>query len=62
MAKRCPKIADRQFSDMFLALLGALEAPSGNLSPDSCRGGPKLRFEYSNIKIGQELTSEMSKM
>ena len=36
--------------------------PSGNLSSDSCRGGHKLRNEYSNIKMGQVLSSEMRKM
>ena len=45
-----------------LAILGALEAPSSNLSSDSCRAGHKLRNEYSNIKLGQVLTSEMRKM
>ena len=38
------------------AILGTLEAPSGNVSSDSCRAGYKLQNEYSNIKIGQELT------
>ena len=53
----CPKIAD--ISDfwtcfaIFRYLRGAL---------DSCRGDPKLQNEYSNIKIRQELTSEMRKM
>ena len=35
---------------------------SGNMSSDSCREGSKLQNEYSNIKIKQELTSEMRKM
>ena len=35
--------------------------PSGNFCSDSCRGGPKLQNEYSNIKIGQVLSSEMRK-
>ena len=55
MAKRVRKL-------LMLAILGALEAPSGNLSSDSCRAGYKLRNEYSNIKIGQKLTSEMRKL
>ena len=37
-------------------------SPSGNMSSDSCRGGSKLQNEYLNIKMRQELTSEMSKM
>ena len=45
-----------------LAILGTLEASSGKVSSDSCRAGYKLRNEWSNIKIGQELTSEMRKM
>ena len=36
--------------------------PSGNWSSDTSRGGPKLWNEFSYIKIGQELTSEMRKM
>ena len=44
------------------AILRALETFSGNLSSDSCRAGHKLQNEYSNIKIGQELTSEIRKM
>ena len=28
----------------------------------SCRGGPKLQNKYSNIKIGQEITSELRKI
>ena len=32
------------------------------MSSDSCRVGYQLQNEYSNIKIGQELTSEMRKM
>ena len=43
------------------ALFGHLQAPSGNMSSDSSRGGHKLRNEWSNIKIGQVLTSEISK-
>ena len=39
-----------------LPFLGALKVPV------SCRGGAKLQNEYSNIKIRQELTSEMRKM
>ena len=35
---------------------------NGNVGSDSCGGDPKLRNEYSNIKIRQELTSEMRKM
>ena len=55
MAKRVQKLP-------MSAILGALESPTGNVSSDSCRVGYKLRNEYSNIKIGQELTSEMRKM
>ena len=44
------------------AILSALEAPSGNVSWDSCRTGHKLWNEFSNIKIRQELTAEMRKM
>ena len=44
------------------AILGALEAPCGNVSSDSCTAGYKLQNEYSNIKIGQKITSEMTKM
>ena len=41
---------------MFLLFLNGL------VSSDSCRRGPKLQSEYSNIKIEQELASEMRKM
>ena len=37
-------------------------ADVGNFSSDSCRGGSKLQNEYSNMKTGQETTSEMRKM
>ena len=43
-------------------IFASYRPPSGNLSSDSCRGGHKLRNEYSNIKIGQVLGSEMRKM
>ena len=36
-------------------------SPSSNFSSDSFRAGHKLQNEYLSIKIGQELTSEMSK-
>ena len=45
----------------FGTFIASYRPPSGNLSSDSCRGGPKLRNEYSNIKIGQLLSSEMRK-
>ena len=35
--------------------------PSGKITSYSCRGGHKLQNEWSNIKIGQVLTSEISK-
>ena len=59
MSKNC---RHWQFLDMFLPLLGAWEALSGKITPYSCRAGPKLRNEWSNIKIRQVLTSEMRKM
>ena len=34
----------------------------GRITPYSCRAGHKLQNEWSNIKIGQVLTSEMRKM
>ena len=62
MAKTCPKIADvgnfRTRFGHFIVLEGS---PSDNFCSDSCRGGPKLQNEYSNIKIGQVLSSEMRK-
>ena len=45
-----------------LLFLGTLQAPSGKIGPYTCRAGHKLWNEWSNIKIGQELTSEMRKM
>ena len=51
-----------QFSDTFCHFKVPWRLPSGNFSPDSCRAGPKLQNEYSNIKIRQELTSEIRKM
>ena len=56
------KMAKRVWKSVSLVILGALEAPSGSFSSDSCRAGHKLWNEYWNIKIGQVLTSEMRKM
>ena len=36
--------------------------PSGNITSHSCRGGHKLRFAWSYIKIEQVLRSEMRKI
>ena len=47
--------ANAAILDIFLLFFCA------NFSLDSCRGGPKLQNEYSNIKIGQEITSKMQK-
>ena len=62
MAKRVQKSPKSAIFGHILLFLGALKAPSSDFSSDSCRGGPKLRNEYSNIKIRQELTSEMRKI
>ena len=62
MAKMCPNIANVGIFGHVFAILGNLKAPSGNLSSDFCRGGLKLQSEYSNMKMGQEITSEMRKM
>ena len=35
---------------------------SGKITPYSCRAGHKLHNKYSNMKIEQEITSEMRKM
>ena len=50
-----------QFLDMFWPFLGTLEGPSCKITPYSCRVGHKLQNEYPNIKIRQELPSEISK-
>ena len=58
MAKKMPKNCQCQY---FLPFLGPLQAIK--TSPNyffSCRGGSKLRFSGSYVKIGQELASEMS--
>ena len=36
----------------FRHVFASYRPPSGNLSSDSCRGGHKLRNEWSYIKIG----------
>ena len=58
MAKTCRKL-------LTLAHFCDFKAPyrllSGRMTPYSCRGGPKLRFAWSYIKIGQVLSSEMRK-
>ena len=59
MVKNAMKIAD-------ISIFGHYLAPYRHLiitkpSP-SCRGGSKLRNEWSNIKISQELASEMRKI
>ena len=51
----CPKIGK-------IGNFRCFRGPSGNLSSDSFRAGHKLQNKYSNIKIRQELTSEMIKM
>ena len=38
--------------DNFGTFFASYRPPSGNLSSDSCRGGHKLRNEWSYIKIG----------
>ena len=53
------KMAKHVQKSAMLAILGALGAPSVNLSSYSCRAGHKLQNKYWNIKIGQELASEM---
>ena len=62
MAKHVRKLPTSAIFRHILLCFGTFNAPSGNFSSDSCRGDPKLQNEYSNIKIGQELTSEMRKM
>ena len=43
----------------FLPFLGPLQAIKHHQTLSSCRGGSKLRFGGSYVKIGQELASEM---
>ena len=63
MQKMCLKIADiDNFWTHFCHFWVPYRPSSGNFSSDSCRGGAKLQNEYSNIKIRQEITSEMRKM
>ena len=59
MAKMCLKIAD---VSMFCHFNALYRHHRDIITPYSCRGGHKLKNKYSNIKIRQELTSEMSKM
>ena len=62
MGKCVQKCRHWQFLDTFSHFKVPWRPPSGNFSSDSCRVGPKLQNEYSNIQIGQELTSEIRKM
>ena len=55
MSKNCQR---RQFFGHVSAIFRCLRGP---LVAISCREGPKLWNEYSNIKIGQVLSSEMRK-
>ena len=59
MAKTCRK---SPMSARFCDFKAPYRPPSGKVILYSCRGGPKLRFAWSYIKIGQVLTSEMRKM
>ena len=58
-SKNVPKIAN---VGTFLQFKAPYRLPSGNITSYSCRGGHKLRFAWSYIKIGQVLKSEMRKM
>ena len=49
-------------SAIFGTFFASYRPPSGKIFSYSCRGGHKLRNEWSYIKIGQELPSEISKM
>ena len=57
MATNATKIAD-------VSVFGHHHAPYNHLifTNPYCRGGSKLQNEWSNIKIGQELASEMKKI
>ena len=59
MAKNTTKIAD-------VSIFGHFRAPYGHhrgiITTYSCRGGSELQFKGCNIKIGQELVSEMRKI
>ena len=62
-AKTCPKIADvGNFRTRFCHIWVFYRPPSGKMTSYSCRGGPKLWFAWSYIKIRQVLRSEMRKM
>ena len=47
---------------IFGTFFASYRPPSGKIISYSCRGGHKLRNEWSYIKIGQVLSSEMRKM
>ena len=51
-----------QFLAPFCDFKASYMPPSGKVTVYSWRGGPKLRFAWSYIKIGQVLRSEMRKM
>ena len=49
-------------SAIFGMFFASYRPPSGKFISYSCRGGHKLQNEWSYIKIGQVLSSEMRKM
>ena len=59
MAKMCQKLPTSAHFCDFKACYRPL---SGKMTLYSCRGGPKLWFAWSYIKIGRVLRSEMRKM
>ena len=59
MAKTCQKLP---MLAHFCHFKAPYRFPSGNITSYSCRGGHKLWFAWSYIKIGQVLRSEMRKM
>ena len=58
MPKMCQKL---QTLAHFCDFKASYRPPSGKVILCSCRGGPKLQFAWSYIKIGQVLRSEMKK-
>ena len=59
MARMCQKLP---MLAHFCDLKASYRLASGKVFLYSCRGGPKLRFAWSYIKIRQVLRSEMRKM
>ena len=59
MERMCQKLP---MSACFCDFKAPYRPASDKMTSYSCRGGPKLRFAWLNIIIGQALRSEMRKM